>query len=530
MVNRPKFVYFFCIFLTLYHLIARVGLATDLQWHLDVGRDRMLTPPHLMILGGFPICVVLSLFYLVVNTRDHRSGENTSGVEIFGFVAPGSVWMILLGMLSIGVGGIYDDYWHAQFGIDTTVITPPHMLTLFGGILAEFASLLLLRELMNHDTENRFKGKKTMGAVILWALLFHGCFSFLNFVDPRAGVVPVFGFDVMLHLFFGPLVVMAILMIGKQWFDTKVIYILGGFTFVIQTSMFVLIPMAVDALMGPSHAYRPGAPSAVWAAHCITYLFVVVAVVFVRFNLSERPNALVGIALASDVVFSPFLPVNYPAQVGLLTTVVNVAIAFVLLRFCVPLVRQYLARLLSTLEDGIIELKLRAKSLTVLLALALIGPVSAHDYHFEEGSGFDAPMRIHAEVDGVEVWVEFMLWPPKAPQSCQILLVAEDNESRIDSMWAEIVFPDEDGEVRMIQSYKQYPDQSIWFGENYFTFGGNQTLEIKAMINGEEFTDAIPLEVEAPSVMPVWLAWTLSSAWVFMLFAVPYAAAGRRRS
>ena len=184
-----------------------------------------------------------------------------------------------------------------------------------------------------------------------------------------------------------------------------------------------------------------------------------VAVVFVRFNLSERPNALVGIALASDVVFSPFLPINYPSQVGLLTTVANVAIAFVLLRLCVPLVRQYLARLLSTLEAGIIELKPRAKSLTVLLALALIGPVSAHDYHFEEGSGFDAPMRIHAEVDGVEVWVEFMLWPPKAPQSCQILLVAEDNESRIDSMWAEIVFPDEDGEVRMIQSYKQYPDQ-----------------------------------------------------------------------
>ena len=165
--------------------------------------------------------MVLSLYYLVVNTRDERSGKQLSGVEIFGFIAPGSVWMILLGMLSIGVGGIYDDYWHAQFGIDTTVITPPHMLTLFGGILAEFASLLLLRDLMNHDTENRFRGKKTMAAVILWALLFHGCFTFLNFVDPRAGAVPVFGFNVMLHLFLGPLVVMAILMIGKQWFDAK---------------------------------------------------------------------------------------------------------------------------------------------------------------------------------------------------------------------------------------------------------------------------------------------------------------------
>ena len=30
--------------------------------------------------------------------------------------------MILLGMFSIGIGAIYDDYWHAQFGIDTTVI------------------------------------------------------------------------------------------------------------------------------------------------------------------------------------------------------------------------------------------------------------------------------------------------------------------------------------------------------------------------------------------------------------------------
>ena len=185
-MNRPRFVYFFCIFLTLYHLIARVGLATDLQWHLDVGRDRMLTPPHVMILGGFPICVVLSLYYLVVNTRMSGRASRCRCPDS-GFIAPGSVWMILLGMLSIAVGGVYDDYWHAQFGIDTTVITPPHMLTLFGGILAEFASLLLLRDLMNHDAQNEFKGKKAMAAIMLWALLFHGCFTFLNFVDPRAG-------------------------------------------------------------------------------------------------------------------------------------------------------------------------------------------------------------------------------------------------------------------------------------------------------------------------------------------------------
>ncbi len=529
-MNRPKLVYLFCIFLTLYHLTARVGLAIDLQWHLDVGRDSLLTPPHVMILAGAPFCILFSFYYVFLNTSDHNSGTNMSGIKILGFIAPGSIWMILLGMLSLGVGGIYDDYWHAQYGIDTTVITPPHMLTLFGGMLAEFASVLLVRDLIKHDPNNRFKGKNLMAAVLLWTLLFHGCLSFLNFIDPRAATIPVFGFTMMLHLFFGPLVVIAVLLIARQWFDNKVIYILGGFTFAIQTSMFVFIPLAVESLMGPSHTFRPGAPSVVWAAHCVTYLFVVVAWLFAKFELMHRPYTLVVVALASDVLFSPFLPVNYPSQVGMLTTAVNLAVALLLLRLSIPLIQHYLERIFSSLENGVIEFKPKPKALAVLFALILISPVSAHENNFEEGSGFDAPMRVEVDINGIEVWVEFMLWPPKAPQSCEILLVAEDNESRIDRMWTEIVYPDDEGEVRMIQEFKQYPDQSIWFGENYFTFSGNQSIEIKAIIDGEEFSDHITLEVEPPASIPVWLAWTLSSIWVFTIYAIPYVVAGMRRS
>ena len=53
--------------------------------------------------------------------------------------------------------GVYDDYWHAQYGIDTTVLTPPHMLTLFGGIIAEIASVLMVLALMKENNSN-FKG------------------------------------------------------------------------------------------------------------------------------------------------------------------------------------------------------------------------------------------------------------------------------------------------------------------------------------------------------------------------------------
>ena len=124
----------------------------------------MLTPPHVMILAGFPFCILFSLYYLIINTIDYKSGKEISGFKMFGFIAPGSVWMILLGMVSIGIGAIYDDYWHAQFGIDTTVITPPHMFTLFGGMLAEFASVLLVRDLMEFDTKNQYRGKEDFGS------------------------------------------------------------------------------------------------------------------------------------------------------------------------------------------------------------------------------------------------------------------------------------------------------------------------------------------------------------------------------
>ena len=80
-----------------------------------------------------------------------------NGIQIFGLIAPGYIWMILIGMFSLTIGGVYDDYWHAQYGIDTTVLTPPHMLTLFGGIIAEIASVLLVLALMKENNSN-FKG------------------------------------------------------------------------------------------------------------------------------------------------------------------------------------------------------------------------------------------------------------------------------------------------------------------------------------------------------------------------------------
>ena len=55
---------YFVVFLTFYHVIARFGLAVDLQWHTDVGRDKLLTPPHLMIFSGIIPTMIFLVSYI----------------------------------------------------------------------------------------------------------------------------------------------------------------------------------------------------------------------------------------------------------------------------------------------------------------------------------------------------------------------------------------------------------------------------------------------------------------------------------
>ena len=58
--REEKFLLFFLVLLCVYHIVARFGLAVDLQWHTDVGRDKLFTPPHIMILAVMCFGIVSS--------------------------------------------------------------------------------------------------------------------------------------------------------------------------------------------------------------------------------------------------------------------------------------------------------------------------------------------------------------------------------------------------------------------------------------------------------------------------------------
>ena len=112
----------FVVFLSAYHVIARVGLAIDIQWHTDIGRDKLLTPPHMMIFSGIiPTLVFLAcyIFWFSFLRPDKAGGYHFSILS-----APIPIWIIFAGMVTLLLGGLYDDLWHSNYGVDTTIITP----------------------------------------------------------------------------------------------------------------------------------------------------------------------------------------------------------------------------------------------------------------------------------------------------------------------------------------------------------------------------------------------------------------------
>ena len=165
-----------------------------------------------------------------------------------------------------------------------------------------------------------------------------------------------------------------------------------------------------------------------------------------------------------------------------------------------------------------------------VLMILLLSPVSAHHPTFIPGNGLDAPMRVQTHLDDTIVEVEFMLWLPKRRKNCEIMLLATESEQDVESLWIEILFEDELDDVIMPQDFEKFTDQDIWLGDVRFTFSGNQTIIVKGIIDGELKQDSFQIEVEEPTMVPVWLGWLISTLWASGLVYLPWRFAKRSHS
>lgn len=126
-----------------------VGAAWDIQWHTDVGRDRILTMPHLVLLSGIAVAGLASLAVVLGATWRAARGTAPVGHTIklgpltlpFGFAVAG------VGALLGGLAFPLDDYWHTLYGIDVTLWSPFHVMIICSPLLAACGALYALADL-----------------------------------------------------------------------------------------------------------------------------------------------------------------------------------------------------------------------------------------------------------------------------------------------------------------------------------------------------------------------------------------------
>jgi hypothetical protein len=133
--------------LLLFQFQQGVGLLWDERWHQAVGRDRFLTPPHLLLYSGVALSGVTCLVMVVWATLRHRRGagvDDGNSVRVLGlFHAPLGFVVTGFGCLLIAVAAPLDDYWHQLYGLDVALWAPFHLMALTGGLLAVLGSAYL---------------------------------------------------------------------------------------------------------------------------------------------------------------------------------------------------------------------------------------------------------------------------------------------------------------------------------------------------------------------------------------------------
>jgi hypothetical protein len=128
-----------------------IGGAWDVAWHRSIGRDSFLTPAHVAIY----MCGVVALFvcaYLIFYTTfGHNRELKAESVHVLGFRAPLGAFIAAWGGIAMLTSAPFDNWWHAAYGLDVKIISPPHTLLILGIRAIAVGILFLILAAMNRS-------------------------------------------------------------------------------------------------------------------------------------------------------------------------------------------------------------------------------------------------------------------------------------------------------------------------------------------------------------------------------------------
>src|SRR5947209_12473494 len=142
------------------------GLYWDISWHETIGRDTFWTPAHLLIQFAAVLAAIYSS-YLIFGTTFSRNPEaRESSVSVLGFRGPLGAFISAWGGIAMRTSAPFDNWWHDAYGLDVSIISPPHVLLAMGIAALMWGAAILITGEMNRATG-------TLQKHLSWVLL--GC-------------------------------------------------------------------------------------------------------------------------------------------------------------------------------------------------------------------------------------------------------------------------------------------------------------------------------------------------------------------
>ena len=266
-----------------------LGTSWDVQWHFDVGRDRTLTAPHLVMLGSIVVSGIATLAAVLIETRWARHSslvmKNSTRFADF-FHSSLGAYIAGFGALDTAVGFPIDTYWHELYGIDVSILAPFHVMIITGMSITALGAAYMLASATNlaiRDAAGKATVRSgyigvTVGLATMMCnlmLFVFGAFSRTGRID--LGILVINTFPLMVGGFGALALVAATRAIPWRAAATLVTVVYLFFDLVI----FLYVPFATDTLVGiEQQSYRPNAShnaiiSLVWPISLIVAAIVI---------------------------------------------------------------------------------------------------------------------------------------------------------------------------------------------------------------------------------------------------------------
>jgi hypothetical protein len=148
-IGKSLFDFFLGIPWYLYAILAGsisiiVGLVWDISWHMSIGRDTLLSPPHLAIYLGGAGSGIASGFKVLKTTFWGTEEEKNHSVTIWGFKGPLGGWFCIWGAFAMLTSAPFDDWWHNTYGLDVKILSPPHVVLLLGMVTIQLGAFFII--------------------------------------------------------------------------------------------------------------------------------------------------------------------------------------------------------------------------------------------------------------------------------------------------------------------------------------------------------------------------------------------------